>query len=98
MAIHLPHVCIIGKNHCGEMRHTAFKRRELFQDFLFHSDYAERIVESFANQLQSEYYGGNRSMSIEGIELEQFSAVPHTNINSTTPSCQRHAVFHSFLI
>ena len=36
-------------------------------------------------------------MSIEGIALENFSAVPQTNIYSTTPSRQHHAVFHSFL-
>ena len=36
-------------------------------------------------------------MSIEGISLEQFSALPKEDINSTTPSRQRHAVFHSFL-
>ena len=36
-------------------------------------------------------------MYIEGIALENFSAVPQTNLNSTTPSRQRHAVFQSFL-
>ena len=36
-------------------------------------------------------------MPIEGIALEHFSSVPKTDINSTTPSCQSHAVFHSFL-
>ena len=36
-------------------------------------------------------------MSIEVIALEHFIAVPQTNLNSTTPSRQRHAVFHSFL-
>ena len=36
-------------------------------------------------------------MSIEGISLEHFIAVPKKDINSTTISCQRHAVFHSFL-
>ena len=34
-------------------------------------------------------------MSIEGIALENFSEVPKTDINSTTQSYQRHAVFHS---
>ena len=34
LAFHLPHVRILGKNHCGELRRTAFKRRELFQDVL----------------------------------------------------------------
>ena len=36
-------------------------------------------------------------MPIEGISLEIFSSVPKNDINLTTPSRQRHAVFHSFL-
>ena len=36
-------------------------------------------------------------MSIQGIALENFSALLQTNINSTTPSRQFHAVSHSFL-
>ena len=35
-------------------------------------------------------------MSIEGIVLEHFSAVPQTNLNSTTPSRKHHAAFYSF--
>ena len=35
-------------------------------------------------------------MYIEGIALEYFSALPHTEINSSTKSCPLHAVFHSF--
>ena len=34
-------------------------------------------------------------MSIEGIALEHFSALPNDDINSTTPSRQNHAVFQS---
>ena len=52
LAFHLPHVRILGKNHCGELRRTDFKRRELFQDLLCRRDYAERVVASFANQIQ----------------------------------------------
>ena len=66
---HLPHVRIIDTNHCGEMQCTAFKRRELFQDVLFSHDYDERVVTRFANQIQSEYYGRNKSVSIEVIAL-----------------------------
>ena len=33
-------------------------------------------------------------MSIEGITLENFSALPQTEINSSTKLCPRHAVFH----
>ena len=36
-------------------------------------------------------------MSIEGIALENFSALPKTDINSTKQSRQRHTVFHYFL-
>ena len=36
-------------------------------------------------------------MSIEGITLENFSGLTKADINSTTPSRQRHAEFHSFL-
>ena len=97
-AFHLPHVRILSTNHCGEMRRTAFKRRELFQDVLYRHEYAERLVSIFAHQIKSEYYGGKISVSIEGIELEHFSAIPQKDINSTTPSCQRHAVFHSFYL
>ena len=93
----MPHVHILGTNHCGEMRRTSFKRRELFQDILCRLDYAERLLASFANQIKSEYYGGNRSVSIEGIALEHFSAAPKADINSCTLSRPQHALFHSFL-
>ena len=36
-------------------------------------------------------------MSIEGIALEHFSALPTADINTNTPPLQRHAVFHYFL-
>ena len=52
-AFHLPHVRILVTNHCGEMRRTSFKRRELFQGVLCRRDYAERVVASFANQIKS---------------------------------------------
>ena len=76
------------------MQRTAFKRRELFQDVLCCRGYDERSVASFANKIQSEYYGRNRSVSIEGIVLEHFSASPKSDIKSSTISRQRHAVFH----
>ena len=54
LAFHLPHVRIIGTNHCGDLRHTAFKCRELFQDVLCHHDYAERVVARFSHQTELE--------------------------------------------
>ena len=98
LAFHLPHVCILGKNHCGEIWRTAFKICELFQDILCRHNYSERVFASFDHQIKSEYYGGNISVSIEGILLQHFSALPKTDTNSTTPSRQRHALFHSFYL
>ena len=59
-------------------------------------DYAERVVASFSQQIQSEYYGGNRSVSIEDITLEHFSALPQREINSSTKAFLRHVLFHCF--
>ena len=92
LAFHIPHVRILGANHCGEIRRTAFKRRELFQDVLCRRDYAERVVASFANQIKLEYYGGNIYVSIEVIELEHFSAVTQADINSSTMKIYRITV------
>ena len=78
------------------MRHAAFKQCELFQDVIYRRDYAERVVASFTNQIQSGYYGGNIYVSIEGITLEHFSASTKAYIKSSTISCQRHELFHSF--
>ena len=74
LAFNLPHVRLLGTNHCGEMRRTDFKQHKLFQGVLCHRDYAESLVASLSNQIQSEYYGGNISVSIEVITLEYFSA------------------------
>ena len=69
----------------------------MFQDVICRRDYANRVVASFANQIKSDYYDGNKYVSIEGIALEHFSAAPQADINSSTLSRPRHAVFHSFL-
>ena len=50
-AFHLPHMRILGTNHCGKLQRTAFKRSWLFQDVLCCRDYAERVVASFSHKL-----------------------------------------------
>ena len=44
LAFHIPHVQILGMNHCGGSRQTAFKRRESFQDVLCRHDYDDMVV------------------------------------------------------
>ena len=87
---------ILGLNHCGDSRQTLFKRCKSFQDVLCRCDYAERVVASFSHQIQLEYCGGNRYVSIEVISLERFSALLQIEMNASTKPCPRHAVFHSF--
>ena len=49
LAFHIPHVQILGTNHCGDSRRTAFKRRESFQYVLCSRDYGDSLVASFAH-------------------------------------------------
>ena len=81
---HILHVQILGTNHCGDSRRTAFKRRESFQYMLCRRDYADKVASSCDHQIQSEYYGGNISVYIVDIELEHFNALPQKYMNSHT--------------
>ena len=56
-------------HHYGNTHREAFKRRSDFQDVLCRLDCKERVVSMFAQQIQYEYYGGNRYVSNEGIYL-----------------------------
>ena len=60
-------------NHCGNTRREALNSRPSVQDVLCHHDYIERVIYRFLNQIKSKYYGGSRSMYIEGVALEHFS-------------------------
>ena len=73
-AFHLPYVNILGTRHCGNTCPEDFKGCTEYQDVLCHQDYAQHAVSSFAYQIQSEYYGGNRYVPIKGISLKHFSA------------------------
>ena len=53
LAFHIPHVQILGMNHCGDSRWTEFKHRESFQDVLCRCDYADMVVASFSQQIKS---------------------------------------------
>ena len=54
LAFHIPHVRILGTNHCGELQCTAFKLCKLSQDVLCPRDCAERVVANFSHQIQPE--------------------------------------------
>ena len=78
LEFHLPHVSILGTNFCGNIRHEAFTRCIENQYVLCCSVYYDRLIASFSHKIQSKYYVGDLSVSIEEIELENFSATTQT--------------------
>ena len=51
LALHLPHVRIIGTHHCGNKCREAFKHRGYFQDVLCSCDYEELVVAIFEHKI-----------------------------------------------
>ena len=52
LAFQLPHVNIIGTHHRGNTRQESFNSCSVFQDMLYHCDYAEHVIAIFAHQIQ----------------------------------------------
>ena len=84
---------ILGTYHFGKELRDAFKLQGSLNDVLFRRNYSERLVFSFAHQIQSEYYSGNIFASIEGISLEHFSASHHPSPLLVSYHVSRQAVF-----
>ena len=55
------------------------------------------MVSSFAHQIISKYYGGNRYVYIEVIALDQFCALHQSMTLLASGHMSRQAVFQSFL-
>ena len=72
LAFHLPHVQILGTNEVGNTRRQALHSRASKQDCSCKRDYAERFSDVTAIQVHSQHWGGNRTLSMEGVALEYF--------------------------
>ena len=59
---------MLSKNHCKKMRCDAFEGNENF--LLSERDYAERLVKELDGEIQSEHFGDNSTLSIEGCVLQ----------------------------
>ena len=83
------------KNHCGNTRCQAFKLRSEKKCVLCCSDYSERLVASCSHQLQSEKYGSNQSVYIEGIAFDHFTAPTQTE-TAVPPQARTYcSIFHT---
>jgi hypothetical protein len=67
-AYHLPHVSILSKNHSAKMRQEMFQR--LPWSVLTRRDYADRLTAKFNLEAQSDHFGNDRDLSIEGSAVE----------------------------
>jgi hypothetical protein len=72
LAYNLSHVQVLGKNNVGKTRKEAQERRISKKDIKCRHDYAERFGASFAEQIQSEFYSTNATVSIEGVSMEYY--------------------------
>ena len=90
-------MCILGTHHCGKELCEEFKRQSKQHSVLFRRDYAEPIVSSFSHQIQYEYYGVNRSVSIELISFDNSSASDQASSSLTSDAVSLKEMFHSFL-
>ena len=64
LAFNFPHLSILGTNDYGKEHCEAFRQQGSLQDVLCGCDYTDNIDPSFYHQIKSEYYGGNRFVSI----------------------------------
>ena len=61
---------ILGTNHVGKTRRDALIRRKDKKDIKLRRDYAERLVAAFKQVIQSEHFGANKTLSMEGVAVE----------------------------
>ena len=92
LALNLPYIFILETNHCGKTCHKEFNRRTENQNVLC----CQRVVASFANKIQSEYYVRNISVSIEGIELDHLGTTTQKESAATPQAHTRNDVFLFF--
>ena len=93
----LPNVRILGTHHCRKELRVEFKYQYSFHDVLFSRYYPDPMEANFENQIQSEYYGGNRSISIPGIVIKQYKQSHQTQIGYEPGKPTRNPVFHSLM-
>ena len=65
---HINLVSVLSKNHCKAMRTDAFLNNPSW--FLSERDYAERLVKELDGEIQSDHFGDNPTLSIEGCTLQ----------------------------
>ena len=89
--LHHALVVMLGKNYCKEMRTRAFLTNDNW--FLSEMDYAERLQKELNGEIQSDHFGENSTLSIEGCTLQYHQPQPDTNkeVNPLNPVMDFHS-------
>ena len=77
LGFHLPHVQMLGTNHCAKLSRKAFESRvSEFFDLFCGRDYADQFVLKADVEVQSQHFGGNTQLSMEGVSVEHKNNEP----------------------
>ena len=86
---HIALVTILSKHFCKKMRFDAFCKNS---NWMFSErDYAERLVKQLDGEIQSDHFGDNPTLSIEGCTLQYHKYLP-----SSTNTTKEHESFIAF--
>ena len=97
LSFHLPYVRILVTHHCGNTRQEVFNCCSYFHDVLWHWYYEDCVVDSISHQIQSEYHGDNKYVSIKGVYLDHCTATDQETSSFSLHIRTHHDVFHLFM-
>jgi hypothetical protein len=70
LVYHLPHVIILSKTQCGNMRRLIFEKYA--HSIKMYRNYAECLLAIFDLEIQSSHFGNGKSLSREGSSVETY--------------------------
>ena len=57
---------------CGNTRNNYFRENSWINNLRLKKDYAEKFSKTTGIEIQSQHWGRNRQLSMEGIDVEYF--------------------------
>ena len=73
LSFHLACVRILGSMECGNTRNNYFRENSWINNLRLKKDYAEKFSKTTGIEIQSQHWGGNSQLSMEGISVEYFT-------------------------
>ena len=83
---------MLGSMDCGKTIKDSFHDNAPKNNIKLKKDYAEKFSETTSIEIQSQHWGGNRQLSMEGISVECFPSPIDPGIN------EEKSEFYSYII